>query len=381
MEDGYQYFNSMGNIVQLPLSTDSSGQPCVYWTDIESCFRGVLRIQDGDIFVPVVRGADGYRLRPHRIKYYPQTLTVVYHDRGCVRTVRERQRHNPSSPQSPTPSTCKKLSELRKKTKVATSEAASTSASSPTATSISTTTKPILSPLAAAIAAMSESSFVPATTAAWPPLLSGFSPVATSEPTVTSNPVVGFKSSSSSLPATKASGVPLVKATTVQRSDPLTAPTTTPTTTSCPESGNTGSAVTVAEETTAPETSIIPLADQKFKMPVSPTRGSKEYRFSNIEELAPEIQGPISEDVQEDEVDTTTILPLATADDKDAMGPESLSVQEPVSTSFNTPRSIGAFPASALVRSTQESKELAFIPASTQEEPSSPFARLFGLFQ
>ncbi|KAG0029758.1 hypothetical protein BGZ81_003487 [Podila clonocystis] len=46
MEDGYQCFNSRGNIVMLPLSKDSSGQSNVYWTDIEDCFPGVLRIQD-----------------------------------------------------------------------------------------------------------------------------------------------------------------------------------------------------------------------------------------------------------------------------------------------------------------------------------------------
>lgn len=61
MEDGYQHFNSRGNIIKMPLSTDSLGQPCIYWTDIEDCFPGVLRVQDGSTFVPVVRSVDGYR--------------------------------------------------------------------------------------------------------------------------------------------------------------------------------------------------------------------------------------------------------------------------------------------------------------------------------
>ncbi|KAG0087073.1 hypothetical protein BGZ92_007619 [Podila epicladia] len=357
MEDEYQYFISRGNIVQLPLSTDSSSQPCVYWSDIENCFPGMLRIQH-----------------------------VVYSEKGSVRAQSERQRQNSSSLESPMPSTFKKLLGLQKKYRVATSEmvstsaSLSTSASSPTATTAETVSKPMLSPLAAAIAAMSESSLVPATTAALPLPFSGFSPVVTSGPTVTSTPVVGFKTSSS-LPATKASGVLLVKVTTVQRADPPTTPTTTPTTTTCLESSITGSAVTLFEEIPATETPIIPLADRAFKIPVSPTRRFKEYRFSNIEELAPEIQRPISMDAQEDEVNTTTILPLVTAADKDAMRPELYFVQEPISTSFNTPRSIGAFPERAHARSARENKETMFIPASTQEETSSPFSRLFGLFQ
>jgi len=61
MENGYQHFTSRGNIVKVPICMDNLGLPCIYWTDIKDCFPGVLRIQDGSTFVPVVRGVDGYR--------------------------------------------------------------------------------------------------------------------------------------------------------------------------------------------------------------------------------------------------------------------------------------------------------------------------------
>ncbi|KAG0030051.1 hypothetical protein BGZ82_007601 [Podila clonocystis] len=353
MENGYQCFNSRGNIVMLPLSKDSSGQSYVYWTDIEDCFPGVLRIQDGNTFVPVVRGADGYR---------------------SLRAELERQRQNPSSPESLAPSTSMKVSD-RQKTKVASPEAASTSASPPTEKATTTTPS---SPLAAAIATMSRSSFVVATTAAWPPLFSGLSPVAPNGPTVVSIPVSGFKVSSS-LPATTTGALRLKVA--VQGSDlPNTAPTTTPDTTARPESGDTRATVTAAEETLAPK-AIIPLTDRTIKMPVSSTRRSKMCRFSNSDEHPPLIQKPLSKDMQEDEVDTVANLPSTTADGNETVPESPPPRQELVSaTSSNGPRSIGAFPERDLYTPAQERIKTSFPPALAQEGPKSTFSRLFGLF-
>ncbi|KAF9899754.1 hypothetical protein BX616_002864 [Lobosporangium transversale] len=53
----------------------------VIWTDITDCFPGVVRVQHNDVYVPFMRDQDLYRVRPHGIKYHPDTiLDIIYAD-------------------------------------------------------------------------------------------------------------------------------------------------------------------------------------------------------------------------------------------------------------------------------------------------------------
>ncbi|KAG0373624.1 hypothetical protein BGX24_011460, partial [Mortierella sp. AD032] len=53
------------------------GQNIVYWEDIEQVFTGVHHIQNGDVVVNKLRGSDGKRIEPDRIKHYPGVVLDV----------------------------------------------------------------------------------------------------------------------------------------------------------------------------------------------------------------------------------------------------------------------------------------------------------------
>ncbi|KFH73472.1 hypothetical protein MVEG_00688 [Podila verticillata NRRL 6337] len=357
MEDGCQHFNSTGNIIKVPLSTDNLGQPCIYWTDIEDCFPGVLRIQDGSTFVPVVRGANGYR------------------SSARIECERERQHQSSSIPQSPTPSIGRKHPDRQKMTKAILEASPTTSTATPMSNSLAATTTAVS---ATSLAEM----------AVWPPLFSRIMSSTSSSPFILDPSGLNL---SFSFPAATAISTMSVKAPD-QGSNPST--TTSSSITSIntlPESGDTKCPVTAAEATTTPEKPTIPLADRTIKTAVSLSKLSKKCRPSSIsssEDLAPEIQESIPKDEQEDEVDTATIPPMISeSNDPDDMVPESPpSVQESASANpFNAPGLIGSFPKIALDTPTHEGEKAKFTPvsalASAQEERHSTISRFFGLFQ
>ncbi|KAG0047005.1 hypothetical protein BGZ83_007862 [Gryganskiella cystojenkinii] len=67
----------------------------VIWSDIEDCFPGVTRIQDGDRFVAFLRDERLYRCKPHGIEYVPGVVLSVIREPGAI-LWRESQRHQGS---------------------------------------------------------------------------------------------------------------------------------------------------------------------------------------------------------------------------------------------------------------------------------------------
>ncbi|KAF9431032.1 hypothetical protein BGZ94_000031 [Podila epigama] len=58
----YQYFKSKGDVVRIEIHHDpKTGDRFVYWRDIQDCFKGLVRLQDGVTFIPMIRDEDGYR--------------------------------------------------------------------------------------------------------------------------------------------------------------------------------------------------------------------------------------------------------------------------------------------------------------------------------
>ncbi|KAG0033880.1 hypothetical protein BGZ81_007055 [Podila clonocystis] len=76
--DKYQYFMSNEDLVRIEIHQDPNGH-FVYWRDVQDCFKGLIRVQDGPTFIPMMRDENGYRRKPHRIRHVPgRVLQVVY---------------------------------------------------------------------------------------------------------------------------------------------------------------------------------------------------------------------------------------------------------------------------------------------------------------
>ncbi|KAG0041724.1 hypothetical protein BGZ83_001399 [Gryganskiella cystojenkinii] len=93
----YQTFREQdGSLIRIPSTTHkATGDHYIIWTDIEDCFPNVLRIQQGDIFVPKLRDENHYRVIPHGIKHHPGiVLDVVCKDNYTTRSSAvQDQRH------------------------------------------------------------------------------------------------------------------------------------------------------------------------------------------------------------------------------------------------------------------------------------------------
>ncbi|KAI8596614.1 hypothetical protein EDD21DRAFT_408230 [Dissophora ornata] len=83
MEPEYQYFCSQGTLVRVQVTHNpSTGLKYVFWGDLRLGFPGIVRVQDGDTFIPFMRCPREYRLKPFRIEYVPDTvLDIVYKDK------------------------------------------------------------------------------------------------------------------------------------------------------------------------------------------------------------------------------------------------------------------------------------------------------------
>ncbi|KAF9360579.1 hypothetical protein BGX26_008722 [Mortierella sp. AD094] len=100
MVEAYQSFRSGDHTVRIQsIVHPVSGERFVIWSDIAHCFPGVVRIQNGDIFVPLLRNERLYRIKPHGIKYYPNAvLDVIYNQ--PLRSINRSQATGPSSSSS-----------------------------------------------------------------------------------------------------------------------------------------------------------------------------------------------------------------------------------------------------------------------------------------
>ncbi|KAG0044701.1 hypothetical protein BGZ83_010078 [Gryganskiella cystojenkinii] len=79
----YQTFRERGGrLIRIPVTSNpSTGENYVIWTDAQDCFPHLHRVQHGDIFVPMLRDKDLYRIKPHGIRHYPGVvLDVIYKD-------------------------------------------------------------------------------------------------------------------------------------------------------------------------------------------------------------------------------------------------------------------------------------------------------------
>lgn len=58
----FQSFQSGDHVIKLPVMLHpASGQLMVVWNDIKDCFPGLVRIQDQDAYVPLLRDSNLYR--------------------------------------------------------------------------------------------------------------------------------------------------------------------------------------------------------------------------------------------------------------------------------------------------------------------------------
>ncbi|KAF9351251.1 hypothetical protein BGX26_010707 [Mortierella sp. AD094] len=69
----YQPFRVPGTAADI-VNIDADhvdGQNVIYWEDIEQVFPGIQYVRNGNSVVKLLRGSDGRRIEPHRIKHYP----------------------------------------------------------------------------------------------------------------------------------------------------------------------------------------------------------------------------------------------------------------------------------------------------------------------
>ncbi|KAF9302396.1 hypothetical protein BGZ74_005422 [Mortierella antarctica] len=89
-----QRFRSNGEVIRVPIRNSSQeGKQFIVWSDLKLCFPGILRVQHGDVYIPFRRDASHYRIKPHGIHFYPDTiLDVVYNNKkGKTRSPIESQ--------------------------------------------------------------------------------------------------------------------------------------------------------------------------------------------------------------------------------------------------------------------------------------------------
>ncbi|KAG0340760.1 hypothetical protein BG000_011138 [Podila horticola] len=82
----YQGFRFGRELVRIEaFQHPRSSNLVVFWSDINDCFPGVLRVQHDDLYVPFIRGQDMYRLKPHAIRFHPDTtLNIIYKTKSHI---------------------------------------------------------------------------------------------------------------------------------------------------------------------------------------------------------------------------------------------------------------------------------------------------------
>ncbi|KAF9302395.1 hypothetical protein BGZ74_005421 [Mortierella antarctica] len=73
----FQRFRSGDEVVQIPVRQHLNAEPFIVWSDVKDCFPGVVRVQCGDIYIPLRRDGSHYRIKPHGIHYYPDVVLDV----------------------------------------------------------------------------------------------------------------------------------------------------------------------------------------------------------------------------------------------------------------------------------------------------------------
>ncbi|KAF9344467.1 hypothetical protein BGX34_005636 [Mortierella sp. NVP85] len=78
MEEDTQTFRLAGNTTTKKIPCDHvNGISVIYWEDIEQGFPGVLHIMNGEVLVTLLRGSNGNRIVPFRIKHHPGVVLEV----------------------------------------------------------------------------------------------------------------------------------------------------------------------------------------------------------------------------------------------------------------------------------------------------------------
>ncbi|KAF9539390.1 hypothetical protein EC957_005449 [Mortierella hygrophila] len=82
-----------------------TGTFVVLWSDIKVCFPGLTRLQNKDIYVPLIRGPSAYRVVPLGIQHQPGAIIDVIYDSTAPKLVKIRcnkkhLEHEPSKPVS-----------------------------------------------------------------------------------------------------------------------------------------------------------------------------------------------------------------------------------------------------------------------------------------
>ncbi|CAO3565081.1 unnamed protein product [Mortierella alpina] len=72
----------------------ATGERYVIWSDITDCFPGVVRVQHGEYFVPLLRNQDLYRIKPHGIQCHPGVILDIIYQSGPFQ---QRQQHSKHS--------------------------------------------------------------------------------------------------------------------------------------------------------------------------------------------------------------------------------------------------------------------------------------------
>ncbi|KAF9118698.1 hypothetical protein BGW39_000934 [Mortierella sp. 14UC] len=83
----------------------TQGDLFVIWSDITSCFPGTSRIQYKNVYIPMLRDARCYRVKPHGIRYHEGVvLDVVYGEKASKKPVKQNLRDSNSTTNSTTSS-------------------------------------------------------------------------------------------------------------------------------------------------------------------------------------------------------------------------------------------------------------------------------------
>ncbi|KAF9905553.1 hypothetical protein EC991_001583 [Linnemannia zychae] len=79
------------NILIPVVRHPTQGDLYVVWSDITSCFPGTCRIQYKNVYIPMLRDARCYRVKPHGIRYHEGiVLDVIYGGKACKKLTKNK---------------------------------------------------------------------------------------------------------------------------------------------------------------------------------------------------------------------------------------------------------------------------------------------------
>ncbi|KAF9980061.1 hypothetical protein BGZ75_008926 [Mortierella antarctica] len=82
--------------VKIPTARHpATGECYVIWSDITDCFPGVVRVQHGEYFVPLLRNQDLYRIKPHGIRCHPGVVLDIIYSSPFQQRQHSKHHHHP----------------------------------------------------------------------------------------------------------------------------------------------------------------------------------------------------------------------------------------------------------------------------------------------